>query len=156
MSTLEKVKQLAKSYAPDTVQVRRHIHANPELSFEEHNTAAYVKQELAKYGIEAQPMATTGLVALIKGKNPEKKVIALRADMDALPITEANEVAYKSRNVGVMHACGHDVHTASVLGTARILQEMREEFEGTVKLVFQPGEEKFPGGASIMIKEGVL
>lgn len=156
MNTLDKVKQLAKAYAPETVQVRRHIHANPELSFEEHNTAAYVKQELAKYGIEAQQMATTGLVALIKGKKPEKKVIALRADMDALPITEANEVAYKSRNVGVMHACGHDVHTASVLGTARILQEMREEFEGTVKLVFQPGEEKFPGGASIMIKEGVL
>ncbi|PTX15150.1 amidohydrolase [Pontibacter mucosus] len=155
-TTLDRIKALAKAYAPDTVQVRRHIHANPELSFEEYNTAAYVKQVLGQYGIEAESMANTGLVALIKGRNPEKKTIALRADMDALPILEANEVAYKSKNEGVMHACGHDVHTASVLGTARILQELRGEFEGTVKLVFQPGEEKFPGGASIMIKEGVL
>lgn len=155
-TTLDRIKALAKAYAPDTVQVRRHIHANPELSFEEYNTAAYVKQVLGQYGIEAESMANTGLVALVKGRNPEKKTIALRADMDALPILEANEVAYKSNNEGVMHACGHDVHTASVLGTARILQELRGEFEGTVKLVFQPGEEKFPGGASIMIKEGVL
>lgn len=155
-TTLDRIKALAKAYAPDTVQVRRHIHANPELSFEEYNTAAYVKQVLGQYGIEAESMANTGLVALIKGRNPEKKTIALRADMDALPILEANEVAYKSKNEGLMHACGHDVHTASVLGTARILQELRGEFEGTVKLVFQPGEEKFPGGASIMIKEGVL
>ncbi|WP_299755634.1 M20 family metallopeptidase [uncultured Pontibacter sp.] len=153
---IDKIKQLAKAYAPDTVQVRRHIHANPELSFEEYNTAAYVKQVLEQYCIEAESMANTGVVALIRGKNPEKKTIALRADMDALPIVEANEVGYRSKNEGVMHACGHDVHTASVLGTARILQDLRDEFEGTVKLVFQPGEEKFPGGASIMIKEGVL
>jgi amidohydrolase len=152
----DKVKKLAQAYTPDTVQVRRHIHANPELSFEEYNTAAYVKQVLESYGLEPAPMAETGLVALVKGKNPEKKTIALRADLDALPIVEANEVAYKSKNEGVMHACGHDVHTASLLGAARILQELREEFEGTVKLIFQPGEEKFPGGASVMIKEGVL
>lgn len=156
MSIADKVKELAQAYAPDTVQVRRHIHANPELSFEEHNTAAYVKQVLESYSIKAEPMAETGLVALIEGKNPGKRTIALRADLDALPIVEANEVAYKSKNEGVMHACGHDVHTASLLGAARILQELREEFEGTVKLIFQPGEEKFPGGASIMIREGVL
>ena len=156
MNTVDKIKQLAHTYAPDTVQVRRHIHANPELSFEEYNTAAYVKQVLEQYGIPSESMADTGLVALIKGRNPEKKTIALRADLDALPIVEANEVDYKSKNEGVMHACGHDVHTASLLGAARILQDLREEFEGTVKLVFQPGEEKFPGGASIMIKEGVL
>lgn len=156
MPLIDKIKELAKAYTPDTVTVRRHIHANPELSFEEHNTAAYVKEVLRSYGLEAQPMATTGLVAVVKGRNPEKRTIALRADMDALPIVEANEVEYKSKNEGVMHACGHDVHTASVLGAARILQELRDEFEGTVKLVFQPGEEKFPGGASIMIKEGVL
>ncbi|ARS37447.1 M20 metallopeptidase family protein [Pontibacter actiniarum] len=154
--TINKIKELARAYAPDTVQVRRHIHANPELSFEEHHTAAYVKQVLESYGLQVERIATTGLVALVKGRNPEKRTVALRADMDALPIVEANEVAYKSKNEGVMHACGHDVHTASVLGTARILQELREEFEGTVKLIFQPGEEKFPGGASIMIKEGVL
>jgi amidohydrolase len=156
MSTVDKIKQLAQAYAPDTVQVRRHIHANPELSFEEYNTSAYVKEVLASYNIAAETMAETGLVALIKGENPESKVISLRADLDALPIVEANEVAYKSKNEGVMHACGHDVHTASLLGAARILQDMRHEFEGTVKLIFQPGEEKFPGGASIMIKEGVL
>ncbi|NEM96817.1 amidohydrolase [Pontibacter sp. BT327] len=156
MNTADKIKQLAKVYAPEIVQVRRHIHANPELSFEEYNTAAYVKQTLANYGIASETMAETGLVALIKGKNPEKKTIALRADLDALPIVEANEVDYRSKNQGVMHACGHDVHTASLLGAARILQELRDTFEGTIKLVFQPGEEKFPGGASIMIKEGVL
>ncbi|MFD1187057.1 M20 metallopeptidase family protein [Pontibacter rugosus] len=152
----DKIKQLAQAYGPDTVQVRRHIHANPELSFEEYNTAAYVKQVLEEYGIAAESIATTGLVAMVKGKNPEKRTIALRGDMDALPIVEANDVAYKSKVEGVMHACGHDVHTASLLGAARILQDLREEFEGTVKLVFQPGEEKFPGGASLMIKEGVL
>jgi amidohydrolase len=156
MNTADKIKQLAKTYAPDTVQVRRHIHANPELSFEEYNTAAYVKLTLESYGIVAETMVDTGLVALIKGKNPEKRTIALRADLDALPIVEANEVDYRSKKEGVMHACGHDVHTASLLGAARILQELRDEFEGTIKLVFQPGEEKFPGGASIMIKEGVL
>ncbi|HEY4652598.1 MAG TPA: M20 family metallopeptidase [Pontibacter sp.] len=156
MNTAAKIKELAKAYAPETVQVRRHIHANPELSFEEYNTAAYVKQTLERYGIASETMAETGLVALIKGRNPDRKTIALRADLDALPIVEANEVDYKSRNAGVMHACGHDVHTASLLGAARILQELRDEFEGTIKLVFQPGEEKFPGGASIMIKEGVL
>jgi len=153
---IQKIQQLAHTYAPDTVQLRHHLHANPELSFEEHNTVAYVKQVLESYGIQAVSMAGTGLVALVEGKNPEKKTIALRADLDALPITEANEVAYKSRNEGVMHACGHDVHTASLLGAARILQELRQEFEGSIKLVFQPGEEKFPGGASLMIKEGVL
>ena len=156
MQTVAKVKELAHAYAPDTVQARRHIHANPELSFEEHQTAAYVRQVLESYGLKPVAMAETGLVALVKGRNPEKKTVALRADLDALPIVEANEVAYKSKREGVMHACGHDVHTASLLGAARILQDLRDEFEGTVKLIFQPGEEKFPGGASIMIREGVL
>lgn len=152
----QKIKDLAKAYSSDTVGIRRHIHANPELSFEEYNTAAYVEQVLQSYGLETTRVAETGVVALIKGKNADTKTIALRADLDALPIVEQNQVAYKSRKEGVMHACGHDVHTASLLGAARILQELHEEFEGTVKLIFQPGEEKFPGGASVMIKEGVL
>ncbi|PKV66698.1 M20 metallopeptidase family protein [Pontibacter ramchanderi] len=152
----QKIKELARAYTHDTVGIRRHIHAHPELSFEEHNTAAYVEQVLQSYGLETTRMAATGVVALIKGRNPESKTIALRADLDALPITEQNSVDYKSKNEGVMHACGHDVHTASLLGAARILQDLHHEFEGTVKLVFQPGEEKFPGGASVMIKEGVL
>jgi amidohydrolase len=112
---------------------------------------------LRSFGVETtEGVATTGVVGLIKGKNPTKRTIALRADMDALPITEQNDVPYKSKNIGVMHACGHDVHTSSLLGTARILSELKDEFEGTVKLIFQPGEEKIPGGASLMIKEGVL
>ena len=100
--------------------------------------------------------ATTGVVGLIKGKNPDKKITALRADMDALPIIEENDVPYKSKNAGVMHACGHDVHTTCLLGAAKILNELKDEWEGTVKLIFQPGEEKNPGGASLLIKEGVL
>ncbi|MGV3587615.1 MAG: M20 metallopeptidase family protein [Adhaeribacter sp.] len=152
----EAIKSMAADFAADTVSIRRHLHANPELSFQEYNTSAFVKSKLQEYGLEPISMAETGVVALITGKNPEKRTIALRADMDALPINEQNEVAYKSKNEGVMHACGHDVHTASLLGTARILNQLRDEFEGTVKLIFQPGEEIIPGGASIMIKEGVL
>src|SRR5688572_2072119 len=151
-----RVKQLAAEFAAETVNIRQHIHANPELSFQEFQTSTFVKSKLESYGLQAENMAETGLVVLLKGKNPEKKTIALRADLDALPIFEKNEVAYKSKNEGVMHACGHDVHTASLLGTARILSQLKDRFEGTVKLIFQPGEEKFPGGASLMIKEGVL
>jgi amidohydrolase len=157
MQLKDKVKQLAKEYAQDIVDIRRHIHSNPELSFQEYETSKFVTAKLREFGVdEIQKVTDTGLTALIKGKNPESKTIALRADMDALPIKEANEVDYKSKTEGVMHACGHDVHTSSLLGTARILTEIRDQFEGTVKLIFQPGEEKLPGGASLMIKEGVL
>ncbi|RKR81329.1 amidohydrolase [Mucilaginibacter gracilis] len=152
----EKIQQLSKTIFNDVVGNRRHIHANPELSFNEHQTQAFVAKQLDALGIPYQHMANTGLVALIKGGKPSDKVIALRADMDALPITEANDVPYKSTNVGVMHACGHDVHTSSLLGTAKILTELKSEFAGTVKFIFQPAEEKLPGGASLMIKEGVL
>lgn len=154
---LDKIKALSKEHAADTVATRRYIHMNPELSFNEHKTARFVADQLIALGLEPQEgVADTGVVALIKGRNPESRVVALRADMDALPIQEANEVPYKSQNPGVMHACGHDVHTSSLLGTARILTQLRDEFEGTVKLVFQPAEEKAPGGASLMIKAGVL
>lgn len=152
----EKITQLAKEIHSTVVENRRHLHANPELSYHEYQTSAYVAQKLNELGIEYQKMANTGLVALIKGAKPSDVVIALRADMDALPIIEANEVEYKSKNPGVMHACGHDAHTSSLLGTAKILTELKEEFGGTVKLIFQPAEEKLPGGASMMIKEGVL
>ncbi len=151
------IKSLTKKIAKNLIDTRRHLHMHPELSFEEHQTVAFVKQQLESYGIQQIiPRAKTGLEVLIEGKNPSKKVIALRADMDALPITEANEVPYKSKNIGVMHACGHDVHTTCLLGVAQILHQLKDEFEGTIKLLFQPGEEKLPGGASLMIKEGVL
>jgi amidohydrolase len=136
--------------------IREHIHANPELSFEEFATSAYIKQQLDALGIQATPMAGTGWVAVIQGQNPDKHCIGFRADFDALPITEKNDVPYKSQNEGIMHACGHDVHTACLLGAAKVLIQTKDAWEGSVKLIFQPGEEKDPGGASIMIKEGVL
>ncbi|WP_295128364.1 M20 family metallopeptidase [uncultured Chitinophaga sp.] len=152
-----RIKALAAAYANDLIAVRQHIHAHPELSFQEHETSAFIQRKLDEFGVKYQAgVAGTGIVALIEGKNPSKKVIALRADIDALPIVEANDVAYKSQNTGIMHACGHDVHTSVVLGAARILQQVRDEFEGTVKILFQPGEEKHPGGASLMIKDGAL
>jgi amidohydrolase len=157
MELLERVKVLAAQYEQDLVANRRHLHANPELSFQEYQTAAFIQERLKSWGIPFKaPVAGTGVVGTIEGRNPQKKVFALRADMDALPILEANDVPYKSKNDGVMHACGHDVHTTSLLGAARILNELKDSFEGTVRLIFQPGEELLPGGASLMIKEGVL
>src|SRR5690242_3723413 len=152
----EQIKDLARKYAEEFIGVRHHLHQNPELSYKEFETSAFIQQKLKDIGIGFQILAKTGVVAIIKGKNPEKKVIALRADIDALPIAEENNVDYRSRNHGVMHACGHDVHTTCLLGAAKILNETKEEWEGTIKLIFQPGEEKNPGGASLMIKEGVL
>lgn len=150
------VQAIAQTIFPEVVDTRRHIHANPELSFEEYNTAAYIKERLNELGIPWQEMANTGVIALIQGELPGEGVVALRADIDALPITEVEGRPYGSKNVGVMHACGHDVHTSSLLGTAKILASLKSQFGGTVKLIFQPGEEKLPGGASIMIKEGAL
>jgi len=154
--TPEKIKSLAKQYAPVLTDIRHHLHANPELSFKEFETCRFISNQLSEWDIPFKNIATTGAVALIKGNNASKRIVALRADIDALPITEQNDVEYKSRNEGVMHACGHDVHTTSLLGAAKILNETKNEWEGTVKLIFQPGEERNPGGASIMIKEGVL
>ncbi len=152
----EKIKALAKLYAPELIAVRHHLHANPELSYQEFETSKYVQGKLAELGIPFEVKATTGVVGLLKGKNPDSRIIALRADMDALPIKEENDIPYKSKNDGVMHACGHDVHTTCLLGAAKILTELKDEWEGTIKLIFQPGEEKNPGGASLMIKDGVL
>ena len=152
----EKIKQLAKQYAPQFIEVRHHLHAHPELSYKEFETSKFVQQKLTEFGIPFEIKATTGVIGLIEGKNPSKKIIALRADMDALPIKEENDVSYKSQNEGVMHACGHDVHTSVLLGASKILSELKNEFEGTIKLIFQPGEERNPGGASLLIKEGVL
>ncbi len=154
---IDLIRQKAEQYFPEVQAIRHHIHTYPELSFEEHNTAAFISGRLADWGIaHTTGIAGTGVVALIEGKNPSSKCIALRADMDALPIQELNDTEYRSQNDGVMHACGHDVHSSCLLGVARILNDMKGEFEGTVKLIFQPGEEKHPGGASLMIKDSVL
>ena len=152
----QKIQALAESIHSDVIDIRRHLHQNPELSFAEYQTSAFVKSQLDALGIQWSPMADTGVVGLLRGDKPSESVIALRADMDALPIIEANDVSYKSKNEGIMHACGHDVHTSSLLGVARILTELKSEFGGTIKFIFQPAEEKLPGGASVMIKEGVL
>lgn len=154
---INEVKEKARSVTHEVIGWRRHIHAHPELSYQEYNTAAYVAAQLKALNIEVQEgVAGTGITGLIKGNNPDAKIVALRADMDALPIQEANEVDYRSTNDRVMHACGHDAHTASLLGAAKILASLRHRFEGTIKLIFQPGEEKLPGGASLMIKAGAL
>lgn len=152
----EKIKELAKQYADEFISVRHHLHANPELSYQEFETSKYVQQKLTDFNIPFEVKSTTGVVGLIEGKNPQSRVVALRADMDALPIKEQNDVPYKSTREGIMHACGHDVHTTCLLGAAKILSQTSNEWEGTVKLIFQPGEEKNPGGASLLIKEGAL
>lgn len=152
-----RIKALAKELAPAFIDIRHHIHSHPELSFQEYETSKFIQQKLDEFGVSYQAgIAGTGVVATIEGKHPSSKTIAIRADIDALPITEANNVPYKSKNEGVMHACGHDVHTTCVLGATKILQTVKDHFEGTIKVLFQPGEEKHPGGASLMIKEGVL
>lgn len=157
MSLLESVRKESQALVAEVIQWRRHLHAHPELSYKEFNTAKFVSEKLRAMGLTPiEGIAGTGIVVLIEGKSPSKKVVALRADMDALPIQETSDVPYKSQNPGVMHACGHDVHTTSLLGTAKILHTFRDQFEGTVKLLFQPGEEKNPGGASYMIRDGAL
>ncbi len=157
----DQILSLAKKYKEEFIEIRRHLHANPELSYQEFETSRFVQSKLQEYGIPFKVMAETGVVGIIEGglrqsSGHQNRCIALRADMDALPIVEENDVAYKSKNNGIMHACGHDAHTTCLLGAAKILIELKEHWEGTVKLIFQPGEEKNPGGASIMIKEGVL
>ena len=153
----EKIHQLAEKYYPQVVALRREVHAHPELSKHETRTAALVAAELQKLNIPIQThIAGTGVLGLLRGRNPEKRCIALRADMDALPIHEQNNTPYKSQNEGVMHACGHDVHTANLLGAAMILSELRDEWEGTIKFIFQPSEELIPSGAKAMIEAGVL
>lgn len=152
----QRIVAAAQKGLSQSVLNRRHLHAHPELSFEEVETQRYIAGQLDELGIPYREVAGTGLVAEVRGGQGAGPTIALRADIDALPITETNEVGYKSQNPGVMHACGHDVHTSSLLGTAAILREVSAGFSGNVRLLFQPGEEKLPGGATLMIKDGVL
>jgi amidohydrolase len=157
MDLKEKIKQLASEYFAEIQEIRRHLHQHPELSMQEEQTAKFIMNKLDSFGISYQSgIAKNGIAALIHGNMGGDKVVALRADMDALPIEESNDLPYKSMNPGVMHACGHDAHMASLLGTAKILQNTREHWGGTVKLIYQPSEESYPGGASLMIGEGVL
>ena len=151
------ITQLTEKYYNQVIEIRRHIHQYPELSFNETETSKYILSLLDTWDIRYDAgVANTGIVAYIEGENPEKRTLALRADMDALPVNEKNDLSYKSVNQGAMHACGHDAHTASLIGTLLILNDLKEHFEGTIKFIFQPAEEKIPGGAKQMIEEGVL
>ncbi|MEM8598536.1 MAG: M20 family metallopeptidase [Bacteroidota bacterium] len=153
---IDRFKALADATFEQTVRLRRTLHLRPELAFEEHETARLVTQELTGLGLTVTPgVAKTGVVATLTGGRPGP-TLALRADMDALPIQEATNLAFASQVPGVMHACGHDAHTASLLGAARLLAEVRDEVPGTVRFLFQPSEEKLPGGAKVMVEEGAL
>jgi amidohydrolase len=153
----EEIQKLSKKYFAEIVESRRFLHQCPELFFQEYKTAEFIASKLSEFNIPFKKgIAKTGIAGLIEGKDPNSKVVLLRADIDALPLVEANNVDYKSKNIGVMHACGHDVHTASLLGTLKILNKIKDNFHGSIKFIFQPSEEKFPGGAMAMINEGVL
>lgn len=156
MPVKSRIKALSEEYFDEVVEIRRHLHQHPELSYQEFETSAFIRRELEKLGIPFKNIFHTGIVGEIKGHNPERFTVALRADIDALPIQEKNSIEYKSQNEGIMHACGHDVHTASLLGALKILNELKDSWEGTVKFIFQPAEEKLPGGAKQLIEEGVL
>lgn len=155
MMLKETIQNLAREIHSDVIKHRRHLHTTPELSFQEFNTAAYIKKQLDEMNIPWTSVANTGVLGIITGLSSDQ-VVALRADIDALPIHELNKVPYASQNAGVMHACGHDFHTSSLLGTARILNTLSDKFKGTIKLLFQPGEEVIPGGATLMLKDKVL
>lgn len=151
------VRSISRELHAELVDIRRHLHAHPELSFQEVQTAEFIARKLDLLKIPYQKgIAGTGILATLQGRNAQKNVRALRADMDALPIQEAGDKPYRSTVPGVMHACGHDVHTTALLGAAHILNQLRNQWEGTIRLIFQPGEERLPGGASLLIEEGVL
>lgn len=156
MQLADRIKHLAEDNYSELLETRRYLHQHPELSFKEYETTKFIAAKLKAKGYDLHQITETGGYIDIQGNNPSSKIIALRGDIDALPILEQNEADYKSKNEGVMHACGHDVHTTSLLGAISILSDIKEEFEGTIRCIFQPGEEKLPGGASIMIKNGVL
>ena len=143
---IDQIKKIASKHLAETIKSRRFLHQNPELSFKEYNTSEYIQSILTKNKIPfTNGHVETGIIATIEGENPMDHEVLLRADMDALPILEENKVDYCSINKGKMHACGHDVHSASLIGTALILNELKSNFNGTIKLVFQPGEEKIRG-----------
>jgi len=156
-----RVREAAQRLYPDIAAVRRHLHMHPELSYQEFRTTAFIKEYLAKLGIEPEPqLLETGVVAVLRGsgtpESGERKTVALRADIDALPLQEENSHDFCSTEAGCMHACGHDMHTAMLLGAASVLSDMKDELNGDVLLIFQPAEEKAPGGAKPMIEAGLL
>jgi amidohydrolase len=151
----DQIKNLASLNTDEIISIRRTIHANPELSFKENETASFVESILDKWGINHERIADTGITGVIDGAGSGKYLV-LRADLDALPITEGNLCEYRSKNEGVMHACGHDVHTAALLGAIKILTALKNEWNGRIRFIFQPGEEMLPGGALKILETGLL
>ncbi|MCD6346046.1 MAG: amidohydrolase [Bacteroidales bacterium] len=151
----QRIIDLANKYYPDILDIRRYLHQHPELSFKEENTAGYIRQVLKKWDITSREVADTGVLVDLQSET-DGPVIVLRADIDALPVEEQTDLVFKSVNQGVMHACGHDMHTASLLGTLRILHDLRHEIKGRVRFLFQPAEELLPGGAQKVLDSGVL
>jgi len=159
MSTelIDNIKSKVSRYHQETVNNYKYLHRNPELSFQEKNTSEFIQSKLDALGVSYRSnIGGYGILAWVEGKGISHRTIALRADMDALPITETNEIDFKSRNEGVMHACGHDTHTASLLGVVKIINEMKDSFAGRVLFIFQPGEERHPGGAKLMLEDGLF
>ena len=153
----ERIVEISSDLKEEVIKLRRHFHQHPELSYQETETSLFIGNWLEENGISFRKgIAGTGIIGMIKGKAQGNKVVAIRAEMDALPITERNKTEYSSLYPGKMHACGHDAHLAMLLGTAKLLTSLRDQFGGTVILIFQPGEEKSPGGARLMIESGEL
>lgn len=154
---INQIKALSKELTPEIIKIRRHLHMHPELSYMEFETSKYVGQMLDRAGIfNRKGIVKTGILAKITGQMEGNRIIALRADLDALPVEEINDKPYRSVNKGIMHACGHDAHAASLIGTAMILDRLKASFGGTIIFIFQPGEEKAPGGAKLMLDEGIF
>ena len=157
MKLAEKIRIKVNTHFDEIVGIRRHLHQYPELSFQEFETSRFIAGKLKEYGIDFKSVAETGIVAVITGKKGwNNRSVALRSELDALPVTEETDLPFRSANPGVMHACGHDVHTACLLGSARIIKELEDDFSGSVFLVFQPGEESLPGGAKMMLDNNLF
>ena len=153
---LSRIKDIAETLAPRLIEIRRHLHSHPELSGQEYQTAAYVAGVLSSYGLQVQELVgKTGLVAELRGTEADKRLLAIRADLDGLPIQERTELEYASHQPGIMHACGHDVHTTVGLGTAMILSQLGDRLPGKIRFLFQPAEETAQG-AGWMIRDGVM
>lgn len=157
MDFKNQIKQLTSTdFINEVITIRRHLHRHPELSFGEHKTSEYIRGLLDSWGIPyVFPIVETGILATIKGNGPGR-CVAVRADMDALPIQENSQIEFQSTHPGIMHACGHDIHMASMLGAMYLINQLKEQFNGELLFIFQPGEEKLPGGASLMLKEGIF
>ena len=154
---IDEIKALAHAQREEVIEWRRWMHRHPDLSQEEYGTMEFVAERLRKMGLEPKTgIGKTGIMAMLRGKDPDSYCVALRSDYDALPITECTGLPFASEKPGVMHACGHDMHTCSLLGAIKILTQLKDQFSGTLMFIFEPSEEKYPGGARMMMEDGLF